>query len=285
VSFFDRFRKRPAVTNPPPEPPELSPSPHTPLHVTRCIDHLALIHPLGWQELQIRAHIENAVTLIDSTDVKLAEGAEPTPEFPDDRGLRSALLATAFHDLCASIGLVSDVFCGFNAYVDANSIGLSGLTLVGGGPRLYTPTFFGALALALRGGQEAFHHWQEEFRVPFAERSAGRLHWDRAAGALVLTDAAGKTSTAEAHVLGSYAPGENTWCWAWANPALEDATQTALRRVRDETDLELLRQPGFDCTAPFSFTVAALAAHAIDPHLHVWRWPRNADLFFAVRLG
>ena len=69
-------------------------------------------------------------------------------------------------------------------------------------------------------------------------------------------------------MLGSYAPSEHTWCWVWANSGLENAEQAAIRRVRDETDLALLRQPGFDCTEPFSFAVAALAAHAIDRHLH-----------------
>ena len=283
VSFFDRFRKRPAESSP---PSELSPSEHTPVLVTRCLDHLALLHPVAWRDLEIRAHIERDGTamLIDGVDVTPLASAEPIPEFPDDLGVRTALLATDLHRLCTSVGMSTRGFCAFNAQVTDDSIRILDKTFVRGGERLYAPTFFRALAPALRGGQQAFHDRQEQFRHRFAEMSASGLRWDREAGVLALTNAAGETSAVEAHVLGTYAPSEHTWCWVWANSGLDNAEQAAIRRVRDETDLAILRQPGLDCTEPFSFAVAALAAYAIDPQLHVWRWPQRAHLFFAVRL-
>jgi hypothetical protein len=284
MSFFDRFRRRSITSSPPPEP---SPSEHTPLLVTRCLDQLALLYPEGWRDLEIRAHVENddAGMFIDRIDVALVANAESITEFPDDPHVRTALLATNLHGLCASVGMSLHGTYAFNAQVTGDSIRILDKTFTSGGVRLYPPSFFIALAPALRGGQHAFHDWQEQFRHRFAERSAGGLRWDRAAGVLALTSAAGETSTVDAHVLGSYAPSEHTWCWVWANSGLEKAEQAAIRRVRDETTLALLREPGFDCTEPFSFAVAALAAHAIDPHLHVWRWPQSAHLFFAVRLA
>ena len=282
MSFFDRFRKRPAASSP---PTELSPSEHTPLLVTRCIDQLALLHPEGWRDLEIRAHVENdgMAMLIDSVDVAPLASPESMPEFPDEARVRTSLLAMALHRLCTSVGMSPRSVDAFNAHVTADSIRILDKTFAGGGVRLYDSTFFRALTLALHGGQHAFGDRQEQFRNRFAERSAGGLRWDRGAGVLALTSADGETTTVEAHVLGSYAPSEHTWCWVWANSGLENAEQAAIRRVRDETDLALLRQPGFDCTEPFSFAVAALAAHAIDRDLHVWRWPQTAHLFFAVR--
>ena len=281
MGLFDRFRKPPGSSG---LPAVLSPSPQTPLLVTRCLDHLALLYPEGWRELEIRAHVGNdAAMRIDRVDVAPLASAPPVPEFPDDQGVRTALLATSVHRLCTSVGMPERDYA-IDAHVTASSIRIADTTLTGGEGRLHDGAFFRALAAALRGGQRAFHDWQEPFRHQFAERSAGGLRWDRAAGSFALTDASGKTSTVEALVLGSYAPSEHTWCWAWANRGLENADQAALRRMRDATDVALLRQPGFACTEPFSFAVAALAAHAIDPHLHLWRWPQRAHLFFAVRL-
>lgn len=284
VGFFDRFRKGTTTSSP---PLDLAPSEHTPVLVARCLDHLALLHPTGWRDLEIRAHIESDSTAmrIDSVDVTPLPSAEPIPAFPDDAGVRTALLATDLHRLCTSVGMSSRGFSAFNAHATDDWIRILDKTFACGGARLYAPTFFRALAPALRGGQQAFHDWQAQFRHRFAEMSAGGLRWDREAGQLTLTNAAGETSAVEAHVLGSYAPAEHTWCWVWANGGLENAKQAEIRRVRDETDLALLRQPGFDCTEPFSFAVAALAAYAIDPQLHVWRWPQRAHLFFAVRLA
>jgi hypothetical protein len=281
MSFLDRFRRTPAAP-----PPKLSPSAQTPLCVTRCLDQLALLHPEGWRELEIRARVEHDGTAmrIDRVDVVPVASAEPIPELPDDPGVRTALLARALHQLCASVGMTPGSFSSVTAHATADALRILETTFAAGAGRLHDPAFFRALAPALRGGQAGFHAWQEPFQHRFAERSAGGLRWDRAGGAFALTDAAGEASTVEALVLGSYAPAEHTWCWAWANSALENAEQAALRQVRDATDLAVLRQPGFDCTEPFSFAVAALAAHTIDPRLHVWRWPQRAHLFFAVRL-
>ena len=282
MGFLDRFRKPPGASG---SPAVLSPSVHTPLLVTRCLDQLALLHPEGWQDLAIHAHVDGdgAAMRIDRVEVVPLAGTEPIPELPDDPGVRTALLAMSLHRLCTSVGLSQRSYA-IDARVAGDSIRILDTPFAGGEARLYDAAFFHALAPALRGNQRAFHDWQEPFRQRFAERSAGGLRWDRAAGAFVLANAAGEETTAEAHVLGSYAPAEHTWCWAWANSALANADQTAIRRVRDAAALALLRQPGFDCTEPFSFAVAALAAHAIDPHLHVWRWPQRAQLFFAVRL-
>jgi hypothetical protein len=282
MGFFDRFRNAAAVPTP---PREAVPSQHTPLLVTRCIDQLALLHPEGWRELELRAHVEDGAMRIDRIDVVPLASQDPIPEFPDDVGLRTALLATTLHRLCASLGMSPSGFEAFNSHVTEDSVQMFGGTFRGGEGRLYDRAFFRALAPALRGGVDGFRAWQDPFRRRFAEMSAGRLQWDRPGGSFALTNAAGETSTVEAFVLGSYAPSEETWCWAWANSGLENAEQSALRRVRDQTDLALLRQPGFDCTEPFSFAAAALAAYAIDPRLQVWRWPQAAHLFFGVLLS
>ena len=83
MSFFDRCRKGSAASSP---PAELSPSEHTPLLVTRCIDQLALLHPEGWRDLEIRAHVENdgMAMLIDSVDVAPLASPESMPAFPDE---------------------------------------------------------------------------------------------------------------------------------------------------------------------------------------------------------
>jgi hypothetical protein len=271
VSIFDRFRKPPAA---------LSASEHTPLLVSRCLDQLMLLSPEGWQDVEVRARAENDAMFIDSIDVRPLATAAPIPAFPDDPHVRTALFAKTLQQLCTSVGMSARDTRAFHAHVTADSIRIADKTFAADGARLYTTAFFDALARALH----AFQERQEQFRVRFAERSAGGLRWDRATGQLALTNAAAQTTTVDAHVLGSYAPTENTWCWVWANSGLQNAEQAAIRRIRDATQLAVLRQPGFDCTEPFSFAVAALAAHAIDPQLHLWRWPQRAHLFFAVRL-
>lgn len=277
MSFFDRFRKRPVA---------LAASQHTPLLVSRCLDHLTLLYPQGWQSVEIAARIGNdGAMAIDSLDVTPLASIDPSPEFPDDAGERTALLAETLRQLCISVGLALADHRMLAARATADAIQILDHTFAADGGRLYTPAFMRALAPALRGGHHAFEQRQEQFRTRFAETAAGGLRWDRPGGVLALTNAAGETSTVEAHVLGSFAPGDRTWCWVWANSGLVSAEQGAIRRVRDATELAVLREPGFSCTEPFSFAVAALAAYAIDSQLHVWRWPQSAHLFFAVRLG
>jgi len=277
VSFFDRFRKRPVA---------LAASQHTALLVARCLDHLTLLYPRGWQSVAIGARVGNDGAMsLDSLDVTPHASTEPSPEFPDDAGERTALLADTLRQLCISVAVPLADHRTLPMRATPDAIEILDHTFAADGVRLYTPAFMRALTPALRGGHQAFEQRQEQFRRHFAETAAGGLRWDRPAGVLALTNAAGETSTVEAHILGSFAPSDHTWCWVWANSGLASAEQAAIRRVRDETELALLREPGFFCTEPFSFAVAALAAYAIDPELHLWRWPQTAHLFFAVRLG
>lgn len=281
MGFFDLFKKsRPTPASAPSAPPEPAATAQTPRAVDEVLDHLALLH--GHSEVEILAHVDELRLGIDSVTVQ--PPVTDRLEFPDDPAIRTAFLAQALHRLWASLGMRSDGFSSFNAFADDRSIQLMGQTFSGSGHRLHDAAFFRALAPALRGGQRGFAEWQEDFRVRFATMSEGRLSWDRAAGQFALDDAAGVTTRVEAHVLGSFSPDELTWCWAWANRALANADRAAISRVRDTSELRVLRDEGFACTEPWSFAVAALAAHAIDPSLHIWRWPQRAHLFFAVRL-
>lgn len=240
MGFFDRFRKAPTAS------PELAPSQQTPVLVTRCLDQLALLYPEGWRVAEIRARLENDGTsmFIDTIDIAPLESTEPLPAFPDDPAMRTALLATALQQVCTSVGLRGNH--AFSTHIAGHAIRILDKTFEGSGEPLYSPAFFRALAPAIRGGQQGFSDWQDQFRHKFAETSAGGLRWEREAGQLSLTNAAGETSSVEADVLGSYAPAEQTWRWAWANPGLANAEQATLRRVRDATNLALLREPAFD---------------------------------------
>lgn len=284
MGIFDLFKQRNVAARPPgpaPAPwPEPLASAHTPALATRCLDQLALLFPEGFHRLEVRAHIEQGACRVDGFDAQPAAVPTSAPAFPDDPGLRTALFGDALARFLVSLGLPIEESLAFNVFASDTSLTVCGKAFEASGPRLHDAGFFRALEAALAG----FQARQDAFGARFAALSAGGLRWDRGAGALAVTDHANVVRALEAHVLGSYAPSEQSWCWVWANSALANARQDAIGTARDTSNVQLLREPGFACTEPFSFAVAALAAHTIDPNLCIWRWPQQAHLFFAVRL-
>ena len=112
--------------------------------------------------------------------------------------------------------------------------------------------------------------------------------WDREARRIAFEDDVGTRRTLPAEVLGSFAPPESSWCWAWANGSFtprESQASAGLRSAAPES-LPLLERGGFPCDPPFAYTVAMVGGHVLGERA-VFRYeiPRTGvQLFFAVEM-
>jgi hypothetical protein len=264
VGLFDVF-KRPAPR----------PSEHSGRIAARVLDQLVLLHPEEPERLEVRARIRHGQMLIESMMVP-AVGPLQTPEgLADDHGLRTALLAEALGYLWASLGQSLDRDATVEFSTTPRSINVAGVELKADPSlRLHGSDFLTWLRAAGRLSPDR----QQQLQHALTEH--GTLAWQRQQGELHFPDGA----SFKVHVLGSYAPSQYSWCWAWANPGLAEAEQAGIQRVRTAAALPLFAAPGFPCTEPFAFVVAQAARDQIAPELGVWRWPQRsgAQLFFAV---
>jgi hypothetical protein len=86
---------------------------------------------------------------------------------------------------------------------------------------------------------------------------------------------------ARMEVLGTYAPDDGTWLWAWSNPKLAQLSQGAAK-VRDEHDaIPELCEPTFKCTETKAWSVAAAAAFEMQAQT-CYRLPGEIQTFVAL---
>lgn len=272
MGLFDLLKR-----SPPPSLPAPQPSEHTGRHAAAVLDHLTLLHPEEPERIEIRARLRDGQCFIDQMDVPRVGPHDPPSVLVDDHLLRTAFLGRAAHSLWVSLGLPGDARTSFSFFATPSSVVISGLSLdVSPQERLHGPEFMRWLR------QASARIAEKQARLPELMASLGQFKWRRDTAQFEGPPNASRAVRAQ--VLGSYAPAEQTWCWAWANRGLAEVNQDALLRVRDQAALPVLSSPGFPCTEPFAFAVAHVACAHIDSGLAVFRWPQKSGvhLFFAV---
>jgi hypothetical protein len=100
---------------------------------------------------------------------------------------------------------------------------------------------------------------------PFLEQNSGGSNWSYDVPSAALTF--GKAVRFEAHLLGSFAEGNRSWLWAWANrhlnlPAENRALADAVRQLADSPDLQVFAaDEPVECGALLPEELAIEAAH------------------------
>ncbi len=129
----------------------------------------------------------------------------------------------------------------------------------------------------------------EELQIKTAGHQAGwRLgtskRWDLslAQGDLIFTFEDGVIATCPAQVIGSFAPAESTWLWAWANPSIPDALKQDSSRVRhygQEHKIARLTSAEWPGSEADGWDMAALACKLCEAQ-GIYRGPAGSSFVF-----
>jgi hypothetical protein len=243
-------------------------------------DRLTLLHPSRWTavELTIGRHAE--APIVSAAHVTTDAGP-PAATWCD----RKAELGLLNRDLAALLHAVQADGGAWDAGALVAERRMSGKLVLSGAPGLRIELAQADLAI----GAELL----AALARAAPELQARQEALDRAIGPARRVSWSFKDATARfdegdlrpLQVLGSFAPGPQSWCWSWANPTLAEfpASFAEVRSLAcPQPGQGVFRLPEMVVDAVFAGHVARLAAHRIDRA--VWVVEREEDtLYLALR--
>ncbi len=266
----------------PAEPPAVNAAARERAH--RVVDQLRLLHPAATGEVQVVAECRDGRMRVPRMQVEAVGDHELPACVVVDPFLHTAFLASEIGHLLGALGQSTAGWStvSLSAYPDR-------LTLLGASIPIEEPALcFGELFQArLRQADPAIEQRQDALQSAMMALGPCSISWERDRGALRFVPEAEPPALIRAEVLGSFSPERHSWAWAWANRSFDsDHTRgiTAVRdRAEDRSGGRVLRNPGCDCSEPFAFALAHLAADLLGER-PIWRWPlpSGVQLFFAM---